>query len=84
MSQEDLERVVQETSSVLRGGGVVAIPTDTIYGVASLVSSDEGVERIYKMKGRQRDKPLAICVCEVEQVYRYVTAIMYGMEHMCG
>ena len=62
--------MLQETLSVLRRGGVVAIPTDTIYGVASLVSSNEGIERIYKMKGRRRDKPLAICVSEVEQVYK--------------
>ena len=53
---------MQETSAALRGGGVVAIPTDTIYGVASLVSSNEWIERIYEMKGRLRDKPLAICV----------------------
>lgn len=54
--------------AVLKGGGVVAIPTDTIYGVASLVSSNEGVERIYGMKGRQREKPLAICVSDVSEL----------------
>ena len=70
LPQKTLEEVLQETSAALRGGGVVAIPTDTIYGVASLVSSNEGIERMYEMKGRLRDKPLAICVSEVEQVYR--------------
>ena len=70
LPQKTLEEVLQETSAALRGGGVVAIPTDTIYGVASLVSSNEGIERIYEMKGRLRDKPLAICVREVEQVCR--------------
>ena len=70
LPQKTLEEVLQETSAALRRGGVVAIPTDTIYGVASLVSSNEGIERIYEMKGRLRDKPLAMCVSEVEQVYR--------------
>ena len=70
LPQKTLEEVLQETSAALRGGGVVAIPTDTIYGMASLVSSNEGIERIYEMKGRLRDKPLAMCVSEVEQVYR--------------
>ena len=64
---------MEETSGVLRGGGVIAIPTDTIYGVASLVSSNEGVERIYRIKGRQRSKPLAICVSEIDEVYRYIS-----------
>ncbi|CAI8019090.1 YrdC domain-containing protein, mitochondrial [Geodia barretti] len=71
VDQKTLEEVLQETSAALRGGGVVAIPTDTIYGMASLVSSNEGIERIYEMKGRLRDKPLAICVSEVEQVCRW-------------
>lgn len=60
---------MQEAVAVLKGGGVIAIPTDTIYGVASLVSSNEGVERIYGMKGRQREKPLAICISDVSEVY---------------
>ena len=64
--------MLQEASATLIGGGVIAIPTDTIYGVASLVTSNEGVERIYRMKGRQRGKPLAICVSDLDQVYTYV------------
>ena len=70
--QKSVERVLHETAAVLRGGGVVAIPTDTIYGVASLVSNNEGVKRIYRMKGRQKSKPLAICVSEISDVYRCV------------
>ena len=55
---------------MLRRGGVIALPTDTIYGIASLVSSDNGVERIYNIKGRERGKSLAICVSKVADVYR--------------
>ena len=51
-------RVLQEKSAALRRGGVVAIPTDTIYGVASLVSSNEGIERIYDM---ERQAPGNLC-----------------------
>ena len=61
---------MQEAATVLKGGGVIAVPTDTIYGVAALVSSNEGVERIYGMKGRQKEKPLAICVSDVAHVYK--------------
>ena len=67
--QGTLEEALQEASAVLKGGGVIALPTDTIYGVASLVTSNEGVERIYGMKGRQREKPLAICISDVAEVY---------------
>lgn len=69
LPQKNLEEALQEAVTVLKGDGVIAIPTDTIYGVASLVSSNEGVERIYGMKGRQREKPLAICISDVSEVY---------------
>jgi tRNA threonylcarbamoyl adenosine modification protein (Sua5/YciO/YrdC/YwlC family) len=69
--QRSLDEGVQEAATVLKGGGVIAVPTDTIYGVAALVSSNEGVERIYGMKGRQKEKPLAICVSDVAHVYKW-------------
>ena len=68
--QEAILAALEETAAVLRGGGVIALPTDTIYGIASLVSSDKGVEKIYNIKGRERGKPLAICVSKVADVYR--------------
>ena len=68
-SQSTIEEALEETAAVLKRGGVIAIPTDTIYGVATLVSSNGGVERIYNIKGRERGKPLAICVSEVAEVY---------------
>ena len=70
LPQGTMEEALEEASAVLKRGGVIAIPTDTIYGVGALVTSDEGVERIYAIKGRQRGKPLAICVSEVADVYR--------------
>ena len=52
----------------LRSGGVIALPTDTIYGVASLAQNQQAVNKIYHMKRRVESKPLAICVGEIDQV----------------
>ena len=54
------------------GGGVIAVPTDTIYGLAACANDDAAVERIYKVKGRAAHKPLAICVAEYEDIEKYV------------
>jgi len=54
----------------LRSGGVIALPTDTIYGIAALAQNLEAVEKIYKIKGRNPQKPLAICVSDTSQIYR--------------
>eukprot|EP01086_Lenisia_limosa_P009264 TRINITY_DN32563_c0_g1_i1.p1 TRINITY_DN32563_c0_g1~~TRINITY_DN32563_c0_g1_i1.p1 ORF type:complete len:190 (-),score=42.53 TRINITY_DN32563_c0_g1_i1:2-571(-) len=77
---------VAKAVSLLKNGQVIAVPTDTIYGIACLVSSDTGIENIYRIKGRDADKPLPICVPAVKDVSRYgvvrkedaITAVLPG------
>ncbi|NXG01642.1 YRDC protein, partial [Sakesphorus luctuosus] len=45
--------------------------TDTVYGVACLAQDSAAVRSIYSLKGRNGDKPLAICLGDVERLYRY-------------
>ncbi|XP_019367640.1 PREDICTED: yrdC domain-containing protein, mitochondrial, partial [Gavialis gangeticus] len=55
----------------LQAGGLVALPTDTIYGVACLAQDSRAVRAVYSLKGRDGSKPLAICLSCVEHIYRY-------------
>lgn len=59
---------MKEGAVVLNSGGVVALPTDTIYGIAASVNSERGIERLYEIKGRNRGKPIAICVSDLDDV----------------
>jgi L-threonylcarbamoyladenylate synthase len=52
--------LVDEIVVVLRGGGVVVLPTDTVYGLAALPTSAAAVERVFALKGRRADVPLAV------------------------
>ncbi|XP_063168238.1 threonylcarbamoyl-AMP synthase [Candoia aspera] len=61
-------------AAALREGGLVAVPTDTVYGVACLAQSSVAVEALYRLKGRPAGKPLAVCLADVEQVHRYCRA----------
>lgn len=54
----------------LKGGNVIALPTDTIYGVAALAQSTEAVNKLYEIKKRHEEKPVAICVGRLEDVYK--------------
>lgn len=54
----------------LQDGHVVAVPTDTIYGLACLAQNSEAVRKIYAVKGRNGQKPLAICVREIQDIYK--------------
>ncbi len=53
----------------LNAGNVVALPTDTFYGLAVDPINLRAVDRIYEIKTRARHKPLSLLICEVEQAY---------------
>ncbi|XP_027452618.1 yrdC domain-containing protein, mitochondrial isoform X2 [Zalophus californianus] len=55
----------------LRAGAVVAVPTDTLYGLACSASCSAALGAVYRLKGRSEDKPLAVCLGRVADVYRY-------------
>ncbi len=46
----------------IRRGGLVAFPTDTVYGIGTSIGNENGLERIYRIKGRSFCKPLPVLV----------------------
>ena len=56
---------------LLRSGKVIALPTDTIYGLACIANNSDAVKKLYDIKGRNEEKPVAICVGHYEDVKRY-------------
>ncbi len=64
MEETDLERAVR----VLKEGGVVAIPTDTLYGLAADVFNPIALDRVFAIKGRPADLALPVLVNGWEQV----------------
>ena len=56
---------LDHTVDVLRHGGLVAFPTDTVYGLASLPFQAEHVERLYAAKGRNSSRAIAVLVGRV-------------------
>ncbi|XP_008588657.1 PREDICTED: yrdC domain-containing protein, mitochondrial-like, partial [Galeopterus variegatus] len=52
-------------------GAVVAVPTDTLYGLACSASCSAALDAVYRLKGRSEAKPLAVCLGRVADVYRY-------------
>ena len=51
---------------VIRSGGVVVFPTDTVYGLGCDPYNREAVDRIYAIKRRDRSKPLPVLVCNAD------------------
>lgn len=70
-AQTDATEILSCTVKALKDGHVVAVPTDTIYGLACLAQNSNAVQRTYDIKGRNEQKPLAICVGEIQDIYEY-------------
>jgi len=63
---------LDEARAVIRDGGVVIFPTDTVYGIGCDPTCRPAIERIYASKGRPRDKPLALYFAHVDDLLPYV------------
>lgn len=57
---ENTKYVANEVAKIIKDGGVVISPTDTVYGILANVFNADAVFRIYKIKGREKDKPFLI------------------------
>ncbi|SCG86194.1 L-threonylcarbamoyladenylate synthase [Methanobacterium congolense] len=54
--------------NILREGGVVVYPTDTLYGIGVNIFNEDAVERVFSIKKRSRSKPLSVCLPKVESI----------------
>lgn len=70
-----MRSVVARAVAVLRGGGVVAIPTETVYGLAADVTNPDAIARLYAIKGRPPDHPLIVHAYDVAALEGYVAEI---------
>ncbi len=68
MKTEIITDQVERAAEILRGGGLLAVPTETVYGLAANGSDPGAVERIYEVKGRPTVKPLSLMVSGPEAI----------------
>ncbi|XP_066591527.1 threonylcarbamoyl-AMP synthase [Prorops nasuta] len=64
-------RTVALAAELLLQDKVIAVPTDTIYGLAGSARSQIAIDKIYEIKIRDKSKPLAICVSSVEEIGKW-------------
>ena len=75
VNDNNIADVIREASALLINGEIVAIPTETVYGLAAQIYSDEAVNNIFKVKGRPQDNPLIVHISEVGMLYELVEEI---------
>lgn len=73
--KEEYQEELAQAGEILRKGGLVAIPTETVYGLAANALNPTAVSQIFKAKGRPNDNPLIVHICELSQLAPLVTEI---------
>ncbi len=64
----DDTRGIEAAAEILKNGGVVAIPTETVYGLAANCYDENAVKRIFTAKGRPQDNPLIVHISDMEML----------------
>lgn len=71
IEQENPDRdKIKEAGEIIRQGGLVAFPTETVYGLGGDALNPQSARKIYAAKGRPSDNPLIVHICRWEDIYR--------------
>jgi len=71
-SEKNEKEIINEAIKILRSGGLIVYPTDTIYGIACDATNKRAVNKIYKIKKRPKNKPLSILCSSKNMASKYV------------
>ncbi len=69
-----LDHELEQAKQLLLQGGVVALPTETVYGLAAAITSEEGIRKIFSIKERPFFDPLIVHICDLEQKKQVISA----------
>lgn len=65
-NKNQTEKILKTVGKILKSGGVVIYPTDTLYGVGVNAFDDDAVTKIYKIKKQNRNKPISVVVKDIK------------------
>ena len=68
-------RLVRKTTEILQRGGVIIYPTDTTYGIGCDLFNKKAVERVYRIKAAESDKPLSFICADLKDLSRYAVGV---------
>ena len=71
--EEDDKACLAEAGRILKAGGLVAFPTETVYGLGGDAFNPDSSRKIYAAKGRPSDNPLIVHICKWDDIYRLVS-----------
>jgi len=67
------KRHIERAAAILRDGGVIIYPTDTVYGIGCSVYNTHAIERIYQIKRQHRSKPFSFICSDLSHISEYAS-----------
>jgi len=75
-------RLIKKAADILRDGGIVIYPTDTVYGLGCKLSNKKGIEKIYRIKKRNEKQPFSFICADLKDISRYARVSDYAYKTM--
>lgn len=69
----NMEKLITQAAKLLGNGGIVSLPTETVYSLSANAYNDIAVEKIYKLKGRKQNNPLSLLVGSIRDADEIVS-----------
>jgi tRNA threonylcarbamoyl adenosine modification protein (Sua5/YciO/YrdC/YwlC family) len=80
--QNPQKRLITKAVDILKTGGVIAYPTDTIYGFGCDILNKKSIQRIYQIKKRDRSKPFSFICSDLKNISEYAQVTDYAYKTM--
>lgn len=75
-------RLIKKAVEVLKEGGIIVYPTDTVYGMGCDLFNKQGIERIYEIKRRNKKEPLSFICADLKDISNYALVSNYAYKTM--
>lgn len=71
LTDKNLKKTIKETLKIIKKGGVVICPTDTVYGLISDATNRKAVEKVFKIKKRPKEKPIPVFIRDIKMARNF-------------
>jgi len=75
-------RLIRKVVDIIRGGGIVAYPTDTVYGIGCDIMNKKAIARVYQLKQRPQSKPFSFICSDLKNISYYAKVSNYAYKTM--
>ena len=75
---------IRKAAEMLRGGGLIAFPTETVYGLGADAENETAVRALFAAKGRPADHPVIVHLAEFQQVFEWAVDVPHAAEKLAA